>query len=294
MKKIGNLIGALILIGIGLIFLLNNFGYLSWDIWNYLWKLWPLILIAIGLSLLFKNSKLWFLSYLIPIIIAGMVISFAFQYNFKEPESVLATSTLNQRLEDIAKAEIEIDFGAGNLNIGAGSNNLFDGEFKYNNKKFLPNPVYKTKKGIAKLRLKAGSNLRTFHPINEWNLNFTGKIPIDLKVDYGAASAIIDMSDLKVDKLDIDGGATNTELIFGIYPTKADINIGVSKLAIKIPKEVGAKIKLEDSINSVNMDDLEKLDGKEGVYITKNYEDVKNKLDITIDSGVSDINVEVI
>ncbi|MFQ6061948.1 MAG: hypothetical protein ACE5J9_02070 [Methanosarcinales archaeon] len=44
----------------------------------------------------------------------------------------------------------------------------------------------------------------------------------------------------------------------------------------------------------MNMDDLEKLDGKEGVYITKNYEDVKNKLDITIDSGVSDINVEVI
>ncbi|HID27517.1 MAG TPA: hypothetical protein EYP22_06820 [Methanosarcinales archaeon] len=37
------------------------------------------------------------------------------------------------------------------------------GAFKYNNKKFLPNPVYKTKKGIAKLRLKADSDIHTFH-----------------------------------------------------------------------------------------------------------------------------------
>ncbi|MFQ6054488.1 MAG: LiaI-LiaF-like domain-containing protein [Methanosarcinales archaeon] len=40
----------LILITIGVIFLLNNFGFIPYDIWD----LWPLILIIIGLGMLYN------------------------------------------------------------------------------------------------------------------------------------------------------------------------------------------------------------------------------------------------
>jgi hypothetical protein len=49
--------GGLILILIGIIFLLSNFGLLSSDIWNILWKFWPIFLILLGLQVLGGRSR---------------------------------------------------------------------------------------------------------------------------------------------------------------------------------------------------------------------------------------------
>ena len=57
-KKGSNAIGALILISAGVIFLLNNFGFLPWSIWSDLWRLWPMFLIFWGLQLIFAKSKI--------------------------------------------------------------------------------------------------------------------------------------------------------------------------------------------------------------------------------------------
>lgn len=46
-KHRGNLVGGIILVILGLVFLLENLGY---DIWEYVGKLWPLILIIWGIS----------------------------------------------------------------------------------------------------------------------------------------------------------------------------------------------------------------------------------------------------
>ncbi len=46
-KQRGNLVWGTILVILGLIFLLENLGY---DLWEYVGKLWPVILIIWGLS----------------------------------------------------------------------------------------------------------------------------------------------------------------------------------------------------------------------------------------------------
>ncbi len=50
-----NLIGGLLLIGLGSYFLLDEFGIIPY--WFHLGKLWPLIFVIIGLSILFKGAK---------------------------------------------------------------------------------------------------------------------------------------------------------------------------------------------------------------------------------------------
>jgi hypothetical protein len=52
-----NVFGAITLIILGIIFLLNNFGVLPWSIWRDLWRIWPLFLIFWGFQLIFANSK---------------------------------------------------------------------------------------------------------------------------------------------------------------------------------------------------------------------------------------------
>lgn len=48
----GALVTAIVLIGIGLIALLDNFVSISW-----IWKLWPVILIVLGVVILLNNQK---------------------------------------------------------------------------------------------------------------------------------------------------------------------------------------------------------------------------------------------
>lgn len=51
-----HLVGALILIVIGTLFLLNNLGFTNLSVTKLLITWWPAILIAVGLGLLFKRN----------------------------------------------------------------------------------------------------------------------------------------------------------------------------------------------------------------------------------------------
>ena len=48
----GGLFGPVILIGLGVVFLLNNLGILDWSVWEVIVRLWPVLLIAAGLDVL--------------------------------------------------------------------------------------------------------------------------------------------------------------------------------------------------------------------------------------------------
>ena len=46
-------VGAFVLIGLGVLFLLNTFGWFHFD---WIWRFWPLILIAVGIRVLMKRN----------------------------------------------------------------------------------------------------------------------------------------------------------------------------------------------------------------------------------------------
>lgn len=50
--------GGLILIVLGIIFLLTNFGLVSWNIFGFLWHFWPILLILAGLKMMVSGSRL--------------------------------------------------------------------------------------------------------------------------------------------------------------------------------------------------------------------------------------------
>lgn len=50
-KRLTSIVSGAIVILIGLIFLINNFVPIAW-----VWKLWPLILVAIGAVMIYKSS----------------------------------------------------------------------------------------------------------------------------------------------------------------------------------------------------------------------------------------------
>lgn len=56
-RRQGHWFGAAVLIAVGVIGLLENFHLLPRDILDQLWKLWPLIPLAIGISILARRRQ---------------------------------------------------------------------------------------------------------------------------------------------------------------------------------------------------------------------------------------------
>jgi hypothetical protein len=55
-RSSSDIVGALLLIFVGVLFLANNLGIISWSVWNDLWKFWPILLILLGMQFLIGKS----------------------------------------------------------------------------------------------------------------------------------------------------------------------------------------------------------------------------------------------
>lgn len=68
---------GLAIILVGVILLLNNLSILEWSVWYNIFKLWPLLLVSLGISLIFRKR----LSWLAPLVIVlGIIIGIGAGY----------------------------------------------------------------------------------------------------------------------------------------------------------------------------------------------------------------------
>lgn len=56
-RRRGGMFAAAVLIAVGVIGLLANFDLLPRDIFNQIWKLWPIIPLAIGVDILMRRRS---------------------------------------------------------------------------------------------------------------------------------------------------------------------------------------------------------------------------------------------
>lgn len=77
-KKTTDFTGAFLLIAVGSLLLLNNFGIISWDVWEMLWKFWPILIILLGLQLIFgKRGAGRFIVTIIGIILIALAFAYS-------------------------------------------------------------------------------------------------------------------------------------------------------------------------------------------------------------------------
>jgi hypothetical protein len=123
---------------------------------------------------------------------------------------------------------------------------------------------------------------------NNWELKLNNQIIYNLSIATGAINMDSDLSGFKVEKLYIESGVSNINLIVPKYNSKIIINTGVSNIDIAIPKEVGAMLNIDSGIAIKNLDDFIKRDD---AYFSNNYDNSEFKTEIEIDCGVSNINI---
>ena len=111
--KTNKIIKGLTFLLIGLILLANTLEILDWSVWLNLFKLWPLLVISLGLSLIYRGKSLSFMGPLI--IFLGIIVGVGASYvgiNF-EGDMVREVKTLSREIvievEKVPETEVALE-----------------------------------------------------------------------------------------------------------------------------------------------------------------------------------------
>ena len=119
-------------------------------------------------------------------------------------------------LSGAESATVEVLFAAGELEVEAGdSEQLFSGHFRYNVEQWEPKVTHED--GVLTIE-QGGTDeewgVPTGNTRNEWKLELSPEIPLEMNLDIGAGSGELDLTGLQLTKLDLEMGAGNFDVRF--------------------------------------------------------------------------------
>lgn len=303
MKRRPGLIGPLILLALGFILLFNNLGLISWDIWSTLWRFWPLILILLGLEILVSRTEsgiAYALVALLGVVVIVGAIGLAW-IGLESPlsQGALTTEQVSQSLGAVREARVEVDFGGGDLTIGAysGDDKLMAGRLAGGDGGQAVQR-YREEGGRAVLELSTPPQRRwRFFPFGQgsqsprWELDLTARVPLTLVVDAGAGRTYLDLRNLDVRELEFNAGVGETTILFPRSgQTVARVDGGVGAITLEIAETMPARIRLDAGIGDLNIGRRFERRG-EDVYETPGFSREESYLDLEVDLGVGSVTV---
>lgn len=129
-----------------------------------------------------------------------------------------------------------------------------------------------------------------------FNEKNTGEIKT-LRIESGVSKFVANnLNNANFNKLEFDGGVGSYILDFGgelKRSVKVDINVGLGSLNVIVPKNIGLRIKYEDSwLSNFSLDDEEFIRKRKGIYESQNYADAEGKMDVYIESGLGSVKIK--
>ena len=297
-RRHGGFVWPLILISAGVIFLLNNMGRLSWDIWDTLWRMWPVLLIAIGLDILFgRRSAIGALIALVLIVaLIGGAVWFAVTQVPLLAGQTLTTNQIAQPLGDATSADVQISFSVGSLRIGAlkDSGNLIEGILGTGPGETITSD-YRVDGNVAHYQLK--SQGVPFMPFGRrkydqsWNLDLSSSVPMTLRVSTGVGEASLDLSSLQVTDLDVNSGVGQTQVKLPARgQLRAKVSGGIGQVVVTIPEGMAARIHGSAGLGGLTVSSRFISQGG-GQYASANYATAQDRVDLNISGGIGEVVV---
>ena len=295
----------LLLIALGLIFLLQNFGFISGVSWLAVASLWPLLLILIGLDIAFaRRWPLPTLAVEIAVIAAGLAL-IAYSPNLSPGVFVFGNG------DGTGQTDVALPRGATQLNL-----TLNGGAIRSYHVSGGASQLVEAHSASPDLRLRVsgGSNGRAdvrldqvssgfFHPINEGDvqIRLASDVPTSLTINVGAGEFDVDLSDVRVTDAKVNVGASSMRFV--VPKPSGDIAIrmngGASNIVIVVPDGVDARIATTGGLLSLRSDNprLGTTGSASGVFAggtsveTSGYGAAQNRVTLTISAGASSIVV---
>ena len=289
----------IILIGVGSILLLSNLGVITGNPWSIIFQLWPVLLIALGLEILFGGTTGWraIVSALLGLgLVAGILWVLIAQpaipgLNFGS--STLQTTSISYPISGVESARADISFGAGTSNLHAlgDSNNLIEGTLQT----YYPPTFVASQTGDqANIRLAPGASPVVIPPLSteeKWDVGLNSSATYQINLNVGVGQSKVDMSKLRLSGGEVNGGVGNTEMWL---PNKGtftlNVNGGVGELRINVPHNMALRVEVNGGLGGFHgMARLQQVN--DNVYETEGFSSAENAITLIVNGGVGSITL---
>ena len=290
------IVGPTILIGAGAVLLLNTTGLVDWDIWAVMWRLWPVILIAIGLDILIGRRSLAGSA----LVAATMlVVMIGGAWALASGMTPATQESIAQPRNGISRADVTFAPAVANLRVAAASDGtmLIAGTIDRARGERLAQD-YQGTGGIATYTLKSeetrglpfGVSTRDSDDMT-WDLRLAPDLPIFLTVKSGVGQAMIDLTGLQLTGLDVDTGVGQTTVTLparGQFSAK--VNTGVGEVIVRVPAGMALRVHINAGLGNTQVPSGYTRQGD--WYVSPGYDTATDRIALEVNGGIGRVAVE--
>lgn len=314
--KTEKVIWGLILIFIGAIFLLSNFGVIDFY-WGSVWRFWPVIFILAGANMLFsrlENNVGTYLSIGLTVLTLGFLAYQGtqpnhrsagrtwFKYDHRDREVSKDNSNWNSSntftepyTANARRAELNINGGVTSYRLDDTTSNLFDAEVEESFGSYSLEKTTRDSVEVLNFRMRDKDKKRNWNMDdiegNEVRIKLNQNPLWDINLEVGAGESIFDLSAFKVQSLKLKGGVASYQIKLPVPVTVMDVtaDTGVAEVSIKVPKTSACRITIESGLSSRDFSGFDKQ--ADGSYQTADYDSSAKKINIRLKGGLSSFEV---
>lgn len=315
------IVGPTMTIGIGAIFMASNLGFLGWDSWMTIWRLWPVVIIAVGLEIFLgrKNIVLSMFGVALSLALLGGGLYLSGGISGVDSQlpvgEVVSGADIEQALDGAESAKVRIDSSVGELTVEAldGSRNLIEGTIYSIERETILESYEMTGKTIdyyLHSEWKPGGVNFSDNNHLSWNLALTPDVPLDLSISLGVGESTLDLSKLQISAVDLNIGVGQTTVTLPTGEYKAQVDGGVGQTSIELPAEGQIRLGVDGGVGEIVIYLPEGMAAKinvdrgiaglsvpagfmqnDNTYSTPNFDSAKNWVEINVDQGVGNIAI---
>jgi hypothetical protein len=266
--------GPVLLIAIGIFLLLANLNMLPALNWQAVLRLWPLLLVFIGLNILVRQvpspagTLLSALVAIAAVALFGYVLLFADQIPIVDRLGGIALGApmreqISFPADDVDSASVALHMAAPHVEIRAleDSNDLIAGSVTHRGELFFDTAV---SDGHATIELDTAGGNSLFSWVDptdwfdsasekDWEIGLHPQTPMTLLLDLSSGSATMDLKSLNLAELTVKGssGATTVSLPDGEFDT--DYDVGSGSVSLELPEKGSQHITVDGGSGSLRI-----------------------------------------
>ncbi len=251
-----SMFGPILLIAFGVLLLLANLGRLPELNWQAALRLWPLLLIFFGLNIIVRQvprpvgSWLSLLVAFAAVAVFGYVLLFSGNTTILSSGDLWSPGTVKQEkislpADDLTAASISIDFNSAGAELFAlrDSRDLIEADVSYNGELIFDSKVSGDR---ATVDLETVDNQGLFFWANpetwfgtedmaRWSVGIDPMVPTDLELNIASGSVDLDLADLSLSRLMVDGGSGTAEIRLPAGDYDATFDVGSGRVTMTLP-----------------------------------------------------------
>jgi len=229
---------------------------------------------------------------LFPLVIISTVLALSGCGHYSAPEGPEQRESRSIDLDKSERVRVEIKMPVGELDTRGGAQKLLDADFTYNVPAWKPDVRYHSAGAIGDLAIEQHGPMSSGGDAkNHWDLRFNDTVPLDLRFEFGAGEARLNLGSLSLRSINLEMGAGTLRLDLRGTPSRdysVRVRGGVGEATVYLPKEVGISATASGGIGDISVTGLRKSGDR---YVNDAYERAAVKINLDIQGGVGSIKL---